>query len=194
MTAGCGSPEYALRWKRLATPLGPSISQRRASGRRTSDIGSSGPPLSGWPTPLANDSNGSVEGHLAMKKRMGERDGSGANRTAITSLQVMAQLAGWATPSALDHKDQLLHSWEARQRRKADEGISLQKSLKIMSLWASGTTTPLSPAKTGPPEGYRLALNPAFSLWLMGFPYRWKKCGDRAMRALTRSRKRKRAG
>ena len=37
-----------------------------------------------------------------MKKRMGERDGTGANRTAITSLQVMAQLAGWPTPQTAD--------------------------------------------------------------------------------------------
>jgi hypothetical protein len=41
-----------------------------------------------WPTPTANDDNKSVEAHLAMKQRMGERDGSNANRTAITSLNV----------------------------------------------------------------------------------------------------------
>ena len=50
--------------------------------------------LAAWPTPTANDDNKSVEAHLAMKKRMGERDGTGANRTAITSLQVMAKTAG----------------------------------------------------------------------------------------------------
>lgn len=46
---------------------------------------------SGWPTPVANDDNKSPEAHLAMKKRMGQRDGTGAERTAITSLQVMAK-------------------------------------------------------------------------------------------------------
>jgi len=57
--------------------------------------------LAGWATPVANDDNKSVEAHLAMKKRMGERDGSNANRTAITSLQVQAQLAsGPPTPSS----------------------------------------------------------------------------------------------
>jgi len=55
---------------------------RRKSSRRDSGL---------WPTPTANDDNKSVEAHLAMKKRMGERDGTGANRTAITSLQVMAK-------------------------------------------------------------------------------------------------------
>jgi hypothetical protein len=58
--------------------------------------------LAGWPTPVANDDNKSVEAHLAMKKRMGERDGTGANRTAITSLQVAAKLSGWPTPQAHD--------------------------------------------------------------------------------------------
>ena len=47
--------------------------------------------LAGWPTPVVNDDNKTPEAHLAMKKRMGERDGTGANRTAITSLQVMVQ-------------------------------------------------------------------------------------------------------
>jgi hypothetical protein len=78
--------------------------------------------LAGWATPVANDDNKSVEAHLAMKQRMGERDGTGANRTAITSLQVQAKtvlttgqmsstspaptesgdpcLAGWSTPVA----------------------------------------------------------------------------------------------
>jgi hypothetical protein len=28
--------------------------------------------LAGWPTPVANDDNKSVEAHLAMKKRMGD--------------------------------------------------------------------------------------------------------------------------
>ena len=50
-----------------------------------------------WPTPTAHDDNKSPEAHLAMKKRMGERDGSFANRTAITNLQVMVK---WRTPSA----------------------------------------------------------------------------------------------
>jgi hypothetical protein len=48
--------------------------------------------LASWATRCSNDDNKSVEAHLAMKKRMGERDGTGPNRTAITSLQVQAKL------------------------------------------------------------------------------------------------------
>ena len=60
--------------------------------------------LAGWPTPVANDDNKTPEGHLAMKLRMGQRDGTGACREAITSLQVMVQttLAGCSTPRATD--------------------------------------------------------------------------------------------
>jgi hypothetical protein len=47
-----------------------------------------------WPTPTAQPDNKSPEAHLAMKKRMGERDGTFSNRTAITDLQVMAKAFG----------------------------------------------------------------------------------------------------
>src|SRR5262249_26966176 len=53
-----------------------------------------------WPTPTAHDDNKSPEAHLAMKQRMGERDGTHANRTAITSLQVLTQQ--WQTPTHCD--------------------------------------------------------------------------------------------
>jgi hypothetical protein len=54
-----------------------------------------------WPTPCANDDNKTPEAHLAMKKRMGERDGTNSNRTAITSLQVMCKaLHGQAAPAS----------------------------------------------------------------------------------------------
>lgn len=81
--AAHGSPEYDLTWKEWDMPSGLPICALRASGRRTSGNGSTG-----WPTPVANDDNRSVEAHLAMKARMG------GNRTAITSLQVMVQTSG----------------------------------------------------------------------------------------------------
>lgn len=51
-----------------------------------------------WPTAVAKDDGKTPEGHLAMKKRMGERDGTNSNRTAITSLAVKVQaLDNWPT-------------------------------------------------------------------------------------------------
>jgi hypothetical protein len=134
-----GSTLYRLTWKARTTPAGRRICALRASALRTSGSGctgwvsptaqdgtrgskpprphDTGVPLSqqvtyaGWPTPVANDDNKSPEAHLAMKKRMGERDGSGANRTAITSLQVMAKTTG---PARLTASGQMLTGSDAR--------------------------------------------------------------------------------
>lgn len=61
-----------------------------------------------WPTAVANDDNKSPEAHLAMKQRMGERDGTFANRTAITSLAVKVQT--WPTATNGDSKSAARHT------------------------------------------------------------------------------------
>lgn len=69
---------------------------------------------------MANDDNKTAAAHLAMKKRMGERDGTGANRTAITSLQVFAQAwqaALWPTMTASDQNTEAKGP-ETRKRSK----------------------------------------------------------------------------
>lgn len=65
-----------------------------------SELRISEPPIcesgfSSWPTATAHDDGKSPEAHLRMKQRMGERDGTHANRTAITSLAVKVQT--WPT-------------------------------------------------------------------------------------------------
>ena len=64
--------------------------------------------LAGWPTPVANDDNKTPEAHLAMKMRMGLRDGSNSNRTAITSLQVMSKYMELNQPARLTASGQML--------------------------------------------------------------------------------------
>ncbi len=83
--------EYVQTWKERATPSGSVYWAHTARAPRTSGKGSTGG-RKGWPTPVANDDNKSVEAHLAMKKRMG------GGRKEITSLQVAVQTAGWPTP------------------------------------------------------------------------------------------------
>jgi hypothetical protein len=58
-----------------------------------------------WPTPVANPDNKTPEAHLAMKLRMGERDGTHSNRTAITDLQVMAKAIGTTTSGSTDQTE-----------------------------------------------------------------------------------------
>ena len=61
-----------------------------------------------WPTAVAKDDGKTPESHLAMKQRMGERDGTFANRTAITSLAVKVQT--WPTPNTKDSASAARHT------------------------------------------------------------------------------------
>ena len=121
--------------------------------------------LAGWPTPVANDDNKTPEAHLRMKQRMGERDGTGASRTAITSLQVMAQLAGWPTASARDWRD-------GRSNQHGKNARPLNEVADLARQTASGPPPSGSPAGTAK----RGQLNPALSRWLMGLPMIWDLC------------------
>lgn len=146
--------------------------------------------LSGWPTPVANDDNKSPEAHLAMKQRMGERDGSNANRTAITSLQVMAKYveSDWVTPSARDWKDTPGMSTsgvdpDGSSRQRIDQ---LPRQAAQMDFGAIATGSPSAMGKSA-------RLNPALSRWLMGIPPSWDDSAPTAMPS-TRSKPKNSSG
>lgn len=89
------------------------------------------------------------------------------------NLEDQARLAGWPTPLADDAKN--------RVRKE--------------SPWTSLTRTAHSAGRGAIPSGYpapterRGALNPALSLWLMGYPDEWLSCGVRAMQSFQSSRR-----
>jgi len=87
--ASLGSTLFVLTWKDAVTPSGHRICALRASARRTSDSASTS-----WPTPVANDAEGSdyaySDGdHERVVLKLGGAAGatrtSGGRRSAPTS-------------------------------------------------------------------------------------------------------------
>jgi hypothetical protein len=118
--------------------------------------------LASWPTPTLHD----AERGGQEKRAMGEtRHGS--------NLQDFTLTAGWGTPTSRDHK----HETEPRFRE--GQGQPLNREVLMSGPISSG-----SPAQTES----KGQLNPAFSLWLMGYPAEWLSCAPQATRSSRKSR------
>ena len=176
-----GSMEYSQTWREKVTPAGRLYWAHTASARRTSDSG-----CTGWPTATVNDATGSGYAYSSgdHSKRVLKLPGVAALTDWPTpdhhhpgspatdsynaagnndsSRKTVELVAGWATPSELDKKAPPLKSY--RERGGGSKGESLGNQVAT-----SGPTSPSSPAETAK----RGVLNPAFSLWLMGFPSSW---------------------
>lgn len=144
-----------------------------------------------WPTPVANDDQRTPEAHLAMKRRMGDRDGTGSNRTAITSLSVKVQ--EWKKPhgmGGIDAKGELgsggefakqATNWATPDCNEASYsngifGPNLRQQATEFS--PQGQPTQDGPQSSNPVRGshprlLRRKLNPLFAAWLMGWPPFW---------------------
>ncbi|HVL14811.1 MAG TPA: hypothetical protein VM529_19725 [Gemmata sp.] len=103
-------------------------------------------------------------------------------QTSGCRLRAQVHAAGWATPTLRDHKDVACET--------ADVPTNGLLGRQADSLPPPGPTPSSSPAGTGS-GGASPRLNPAFSLWLMGFPQSWMTSGVRAATAF-RSRGRSR--
>jgi hypothetical protein len=186
---GAGSTLFTLTWKRKATPLGRPYYQLQASGRRTSgnDCGSWQTPkvatgkyqyingdktkpflnlegqaeLASWPTPTAYPTGGPQD---PEKQRAGGH---------TVTLKDQASAVAWATPTSRDGK----HETEPRFRE--GQGQPLSREVLMSGPISSG-----SPAQTES----KGQLNPAFSLWLMGYPPEWLSCAPLVTRSSRKSR------
>jgi hypothetical protein len=117
--------------------------------------------VSGWSTPQARD----------YRSGQGERF---TNPNRSNDLNDQAMMAGWATPTTRDHKD----------------GASTLDNTPINSLLGRQATLSPAPTESGDesPPTKRASLNPAFSLWLMGYPIEWAHCAARVTRSRRKSR------
>ena len=155
-----GSQEYALTWKHWDMASGPQICALRASAHRTS-----GKDFGGWPTPNVPNGGQSIS-HAELKGGTYYHKG----KKVQVGLEAAAKMTGWPTPTGQDN-NQVAGVGAAERHPK--RGTTL------------GGAVRLSPAQTEKPD----ALNPAFSLWLMGYPIEWASCGARATPSSRKSRR-----
>ncbi len=191
-----GSTLFRLTWKESATPSGRPVCLLRASGHRTSGRGFGSWPttttrdarnsggngsnprdlprtaslLAPWATPAARDFKSASAGDEFLSERLTETRGKPLSEQAF-GVEPMdaAMLAVWATPKASD-----AHGSGANQNTKA------------LDLQVRGLTSNGYHAETEKPG----QLNPAFSLWLMGYPPEWESCAPQATRSSRKSRQR----
>lgn len=167
-----GTPERFLERKRESVARGSSM------GIVLSDLAMVAQ-LAGWPTPMAGNpgteeynaagntdsSRKTVElvGWPTATSEDGERGANRANKNK-SQLNDTAMLVGWATPTTRDHKD----------------GDCSEADVPVNGLLGRQVVRYSAPTEN------RGVLNPAFSLWLMGYPSAWFALGMRAMRSLKR--------
>lgn len=161
-----GGITWQQTWKAKATPQRRRILAHTASGLRTSDSG-----CTGWPTPLSADGRGSAGvgkrelPNVATWATPTRSDHQGAATPEAVkqwesrghNLPEQAQMAGWATPQSRDHKGAMNPGNELTHNTRP---LNEQARLAV-----PGPTSNGSSAATGKPG----QLNPAFSLWLMGY-------------------------
>jgi len=176
-----GSILFEMTWKLKTTPSHRSVYQLRASARRTSASGSGG-----WPTPVVNDSS-------STRNASANRSASSTGHHSGTTLVDAADLTPWPTAAARDWKSSAsnkhgenarplnevarLAGWASPMASDSEKGTTWTPRTdgnpqSVLPAQASGTVLNPSSVATAKPG----QLNPAFSLWLMGFPTEWLLC------------------
>lgn len=182
-----GSIEYAQTWKERVTELGRSYWVHIPSGRRTN-----GNDSTGWLTPRAKGDAGGTRFEKGDYRNLEDQVKAAAwgtptctnamqptderirriatgetTRKVMTggepkNLHEQCHLVGWVTPTAQDANRGVLPP------RPTDTGIPLTQQAALIDASSGIDSNSLTA-----PTAKRGGLNPAFSLWLMGFPSDW---------------------
>ncbi len=164
---------------------GPIDHKARGYGMQLNDAAQ----LASWPTPTMIDR---IRDEETMAKCAEFRKRNANQNTVPLYLGEVALLASWATPTARGHKDGSSEGtvpvngllgrqvWAASwmtPRARGDAGKHSDDKIWNLEDQARGAISSGSPVATE----RRGQLNPAFSLWLMGYPAEWVSCAPQGI-------------
>jgi len=134
--------------------------------------------LAGWPTPTVGNSKGSqsCEG-MSATGRMPD------GRKVAVALPHVANLSGWATPTAQQANGEP-EAFLERKRRSIARGSSMGVSITDLQMqakaWSNGPARFTASGDLLIGSDARMEsggqLRPAHSRWLMGYPRAWDEC------------------